>query len=109
MFNKIKNKLGHSSGESVGETLIALLIASLAMMMLAGTISSASRLITRSRHTLGAYYTENNNLAKHETQTGTDGSVTLSDTDMGGTMTVTANVKYYVNSIYDDIVSYEKK
>lgn len=103
--HKVKNKLVHSSGESIGETLVALLIGSLAMMMLAGTISSASRLITRSRHTLGAYYTENNNLAEHKTQTGDDGSVTLSD----GAMAVTADVKYYVNSIYDDIVSYEKK
>jgi len=43
-------------GESIGETLIALLISSLALLMLAGAISTAGRIITRNKNSMNSYY-----------------------------------------------------
>ena len=70
-------KLKSSSGESIAETLVAVLIAALALLMLAGTINSASRLITTSKSALETYYHENNAMADY------DGSPTCSVTVTG--------------------------
>lgn len=56
------NKLKSTSGESIAETLVAVLIIALALLMLAGTINTASNLITQSQGKLKEYYKENNNL-----------------------------------------------
>ncbi len=57
MMNKnILNKLKSNSGESIAETLVAVLISALALLMLAGTINTASNLITKSQNTLKDYY-----------------------------------------------------
>ena len=55
-MRKIKKKLSVISGESISETLIALLVASLALVMLAGAISSGSNSITKSKDKLDKYY-----------------------------------------------------
>ena len=58
-------KLRSTAGESIGETLIALLISALALVMLAGAVSSASNIITRSNDAMNDYYT---NIGTGETQ-----------------------------------------
>ena len=46
---RIKGKLSSHAGESIAETLFALLISSLALIMLAGAVSSAMRVVTGSK------------------------------------------------------------
>ena len=58
-------KLRSTAGESIGETLVALLISALALVMLAGAVSSASNIITRSNDAMNDYYT---NIGTGETQ-----------------------------------------
>ncbi len=58
-------KLRSTAGESIGETLIALLISALALVMLAGAVSSASNIITRSNDAMNDYYT---NIGTGETE-----------------------------------------
>ena len=72
-INRIKNKL-NNTGETIGETLVALLISALALVMLAGAISSAAKMITASDKQMGKYYESD---AKLATQNGTaDGTLT---------------------------------
>jgi len=56
MRKTIQSKLKSCVGESIGETLIALLISALALIMLAGAISSASRIVTRNKASMEEYY-----------------------------------------------------
>ena len=49
-------KLHSQAGETIAETLIALLISALALVMLAGAISTAARLIDRSEDVMEKYY-----------------------------------------------------
>ncbi len=67
MGNAVWNKLKSNSGESIAETLVAVLIAAFALLMLAGTINSATNLITKSQNSLKAYYQLNNKIEKRET------------------------------------------
>ena len=67
MFKRIQKKLRSSMGESIAETLIALLISSLALVMLAGAISTTWNLVNRSDMALKAYYEANNVLEDPET------------------------------------------
>ena len=55
-MKKMLKKLRSTAGESIGETLIALLISALALVMLAGAVSSASNIITRSNDAMNDYY-----------------------------------------------------
>ncbi len=66
------NKLKSTSGESIAETLVAVLIVALALLMLAGTINTASNLITQSQGKLKEYYKENNNLVGKNTESGSN-------------------------------------
>jgi len=56
MIRRIKDKLQSVVGESIGETLIALLISALALLMLAGAVSSAGRIVTRNKAAMESYY-----------------------------------------------------
>lgn len=87
-------KLKSTSGESIAETLIAVLIAAFALLMLAGTINSASNIITKSQNTLTEYYTSNNKLAERPTDSGN--GVTVSD----GTITVDSGSSLDSWSVY---------
>ena len=60
MLKKIKAKLHGNAGESIAETLIATLIAALALVMLAGAVASAARIITDSRKAIKEYQDEIN-------------------------------------------------
>ena len=55
-MKKMLKKLRSTAGESIGETLVALLISALALVMLAGAVSSASNIITRSNDAMNDYY-----------------------------------------------------
>lgn len=57
MRRRIQSKIRSRAGESIGETLIALLISALALMMLAGAISSAARIVMRNKSAMEEYYT----------------------------------------------------
>ena len=56
MRKKIQSKIRSRVGESIGETLIALLISALALLMLAGAISSAAKIVTRNKTAMEEYY-----------------------------------------------------
>ena len=49
-------KLRSRAGETLTETLVALLISALALLMLAGAVTSATRVITRSKDKMTEYY-----------------------------------------------------
>jgi len=57
MRKRIRSKIKSCAGESIGETLIALLISALALMMLAGAVSSAAKIVTRNKTAMEEYYT----------------------------------------------------
>lgn len=56
MMKQATRKLRSRAGESIGETLVALLISALALLMLAGAISSAGRIVTRNKESMDTYY-----------------------------------------------------
>lgn len=56
MRKRIQSKIRSRVGESIGETLIALLISALALIMLAGAISSAAKIVTRNKTAMEEYY-----------------------------------------------------
>lgn len=60
----IRKKLKSTSGESIAETLVAVLISAFALLMLAGTINTASNLITKGQESMETYYEESNELAE---------------------------------------------
>ena len=60
----VKSKIISQAGESIGETLVALLIAALALVMLAGAITTATRLVTTSTNSIKNYYSGNNEIEK---------------------------------------------
>ena len=78
MVNKFRKKLNSRMGESIAETLVALLIAAVALVMLAGAISSSSNVIFISREKLDKYYEGEDNLAGLSGTTST-GSIIITD------------------------------
>ncbi len=97
--NLFLKKIKSRSGESIAETLVAVLIAALALLLLAGTINTASNMITKSKDLLDTYYTANNNLALEKTKIGTL-TVTMQD-DAGISVSESWSVNYY-QPAYDD-------
>ena len=60
IFRASEKKVRSRAGETIGETLVALLISSLALVMLAGTITAASSIIRNSKDKMDSYYKQNN-------------------------------------------------
>lgn len=60
----IKHKLHSKAGESIGETLIAVLISALALLILAGAIGAATRIMTRSNAAVKTHYDADADRAK---------------------------------------------
>ena len=71
-------KLRSCAGESLTETLVALLISALALLMLAGAVTSATRVITRSKDKMTQYYAADAGLA-NRTAAGRSLNVELKD------------------------------
>jgi hypothetical protein len=74
--NRAAQKLKSRSGETISELLIALLISSLALTMLAGMITAASRIVRNSMKSMENYVEQEN------------GIVSRSDGGSPGTLTV---------------------
>ena len=100
MKKRILKKLSSQSGESIGETLVALLIAALALTMLAGAVSSAMNIVTRSKKSMDDYYTVNNAVVARATVQPSKNGLTVNGTvyhPNGLTLTVSG-----LNSTNDD-------
>ena len=94
----VSKKLKGQSGETLTETLVALLIAALALTMLAGMISSTTRIVTQSKATMKAYY-ENNNPVAEQGIAGAPATITLDRDPKGGT----EDSKEYSVSVYRNV------
>ena len=81
MMKSVQKKLQSRAGESITETLIALLISSLALVMLAGAISTTWNLVDRSDNTLKAYYEANTALESGNGGDAWSGTVTIKTAD----------------------------
>lgn len=92
-------KLKSTSGESIAETLVAVLIAAFALLMLAGTINSASNLITKSKTKLNAYYEKNNALSAEDTSVQDETNIELefASNGAGAPSWITSRVNTYKN------------
>ena len=104
---KANKKLSSTKGESITETLVALLISSLALVMLAGAISAASNMVTKTKQKLTDYY------AANEVVVNMDGAgelKTLRVTPQGGS-SFNVNIYSYENNVFprNSIVSYRKR
>ncbi len=95
MIVNLSEKLKSNSGESIAETLVALLIAALALLMLAGTINTASNLITNSSAKLDEYYKANNAIEVESESVGTYAVKVTVD----GTAWINSNAKVYQNNV----------
>lgn len=84
MKGRIARKLKSRAGESIAETLIGLLIASLALVMLAGAISTATRLVVTSKAKMDSYYVADGSLAQRadSARAGNIATVTLTGESM---------------------------
>ena len=123
MMKKLKKKLSSRAGESIAETLVALLISALALVMLAGAMTAAYRVITKSRNKLDSYYAGNEdlvNLVKNDTDTESleGGSETVSEKvvistsdDSGSSIIQTLWITCYRNEVFGKtpVISYKKK
>ena len=63
MKNPFLDKLRDRAGESIAETLVGLLISALALLMLAGALTSASNIVNKSKTAMEDYYTNALNVA----------------------------------------------
>ncbi len=110
----MNSKLKNTKGESIGETLVSLLIASLALVMLAGSISATSGMITRTRAALGRYYKANEVVVNMD-GVGADGKDSVVESNKTITVhqdkksnTFGISVKAYRNKVFSnhEVVSY---
>ena len=99
-MKRMMKKLRSRAGESIGETLVALLISSLALVMLAGAIGSAARMVTRSMTAMEAYYATDKSMAERagSSRAGT-GSVTMSTAAGIDRISGSYAVNYYQNEL----------
>ena len=103
-------KLRSNKGESIAETLISLLIACVALIMLAGMITAATKLVSKSKTSMQDYYTENNSVATGSTTSGTGSSTTITiSTSPSSQLTITQDVTYYQNNTFSNspVIAYE--
>lgn len=110
MKERLKKKLKNNSGETIGEVLVALLISGLALLMLAGAITTSSDLVTRSSRKQEEYYAKNEALL---TDTGgTSGrQLTMILRGVGISNQKYENINYNINDEIGNIpiVAYTKK
>ena len=113
---KILRKLRDTRGESIAETLVALLISSLALMMLAGAISAATRVITLSKKKMAEYYSKDTVVAEQTGSPSNPITLTLSESSGGTDLVMTFNVNSFWNNTFSDgkfsdrsVVSYAVK
>ena len=105
-------KFRSRAGETIGETLVALLISSLALLMLAGAVSAASRAVQQSKTKIEEYYSADKGMAE-QSSASAGGPLTVSlQEKTGGTEpslgTFSYSGTYYKNDAYNStvVVSY---
>ena len=110
---KAKEKLKSRSGESIAETLVALLISSLALVMLAGSISAAVHIVKKTRDKLDQYYAANEYIAvlggdikssdsEYASKTGKTIEIYKgSSTGNAGNKVFSGNVTVYENNVFN--------
>ena len=91
---KLKKKAYSKEGETIGEVLVALLISALALLMLAGAITSSSRIITTSKNTMNTYYSNAETVAKMDNN-GYSGTMQISFTDTTNNNSISSSINYY--------------
>ena len=101
--SSIRRKLRSNRGETIGETLVALLISALALVMLAGAISSTANMINTSDRKMGEYYSKDAALVEHS------GTSTLTVTLTGTGVSEERLVKYDLNNAFNTkpVVAYK--
>ena len=72
-------KLYSRAGESIGETLIALLISALALLMLAGAVSSAGKIVTRNKAAMEKYYGTDEGMSQKAIQAKWNGNQNITE------------------------------
>lgn len=109
------NKLRSNAGESISETLVALLISALALVMLAGAISAASRIVTRSRSKMKEYYDNNEKLVNLSVESSAGRVIITEDTSdpaSGDDQSAIASIPilYYENGTFTNktVIAYRK-
>lgn len=109
MRQAIGRKLRSRAGESIAETLVSVLIAAVALVMLAGMISTTLRLVEDSSKKIEAYYTANDALTKLSVLENADvttysGTISIKvDPDLSEAISIPAkNVTFYQNGNYSD-------
>ena len=106
-MNRIRNKIREQSGETIGETLVALLIASLALVMLAGAISSGAKIILKSKAKMDNYYVKNNAISSMSQPSPPSVIPVFKENDSGTSVPLTKNgdekVSVYVNDEFNSI------
>ena len=98
------------------ETLVALLISSFALLMLAGSITTASSIVERSRKKMDDYYTANEEMvimpATVENSNITKSTGTLTVSTLSSDSTLSIPIVYYQNNAFsgsDPIITYRSK
>ena len=101
------------------ETLVALLISSFALLMLAGSITTASSIVERSRKKMDDYYTANEEMVIMPATVGSSnitkstGSLTVSTLSSDSTLSIPPQeIVYYQNNAFsgsDPIITYRSK
>lgn len=95
--NRFRKKLRSQRGDSLSETLVALLVGCLALVMLAGAITTSASLVTRSREKMQEYYAANNAIVSGGSAEGvTSGTVTV--TISGGVSQNLGTYSYRANN-----------
>lgn len=110
-------KIRSNAGETISETLVALLISALALVMLAGSITAASGMVTKSRSKLSDYYDANEYLVTMDSSKKTDDTETANDTisvkiDGATDEKFSVSVNTFVNKIFGDskaVITYKKQ
>ena len=102
MKSKNIGKMRSQVGESIAETLVALLISALALMMLAGAVSSGMRIVTNSRIRIDEYYQVSNAMVARQDNSPIDsqsitGELTVSITNLLPSSDPPARAKYWKN------------
>ncbi len=96
-FTGIPAKLRGRAGESIAETLVALLIGCVALVMLAGMISTSAHLITKSKTLMNEYYLNNDTLEKKSGSTSGELTITIKKTSAGTLPDKKYTANYYTN------------
>ena len=106
---RLAKKLRSQAGETLGETLISLLIGALALLMLAGTISSSSKIITMGRKKLDSYYYSNETTVVKMEEGGQKADITISCPSDNAVKVQTYSVQYYINDCFKraPVVAYQ--